>query len=305
MIKSFNAKQLLDNVPAELSQINNWVLVKLLPRDDSGKDKVPVGVNKAGQVHNLKWGIQSNLMSFERARSHYQNEISLPESSRRFHGIGFVLSNSGFLCVDLDKSVDHDALKPFAEEVLGSLNGYVEFSQSKTGHHIIVSNKGWAGNTKRGKFEDGSGIDVLSDGSYVMITGYTCEFTQPLTNGEQDFSVVRKWQDRCVGSKAENKTSKSVPFDHSIPLPGWTADRIRTEIIGVTLALPFTINLKAAQKVWSYFTITVLKTREFTMEKRWMLYGDQPRLIQKGEIKRSDGSYFLRATLLVGQKKRS
>jgi P4 family phage/plasmid primase-like protien len=220
----------LENVPAELLQINNWILVQLVPRVDGGKDKVPVGINNAGLVHKLKWGTQSNLMSFEQARSHYQIEMSLPESSKRFHGIGFVLSDSGYLCVDLDKSVDNQALKPFAEEILSSLNGYVELSQSQTGHHIIVSDKGWVSNTKRGKFEDGSGIDLLSKGSYVMLTGDICEFTLPLTDEEQDFSIVRKWQDRFVGAKIDNKTTESVPFDHSIPLSGWTADRIRTEI---------------------------------------------------------------------------
>lgn len=233
-MKSPNAKidlkSNLENVPAELCNINNWLLVKLAPRADGGKDKVPVAVNKAGQVHNLKWSKQSNLMSFEQVRSLYEDEMSQPATARRFHGIGFVLSNSGYLCVDLDKSIDNQSLKPFAEEVLESLNGYVELSQSQTGHHIIVSNKGWANNTKRGKFEDGSGIDVLSDGSYVMITGDTSEFNLPLTDEEQDFSIVRKWQDIFVGSKADNKTNESAPFDHSVPLSGWTADRIRTEI---------------------------------------------------------------------------
>ena len=220
----------LSNIPAALTNINNWVLVQLVQDLDGNTKKIPVGINKAGVMHNLKWGDQSNLLSFNDAKSLFENEMLRHEDSRRFHGIGFVLTGSGYLTVDLDKAIVNNKLKPFANEILCSLNGYVELSQSKSGLHIIVSNKGWGLNTKRGKFEDGSGIDVLAEGSYVMITGNVSEHTQELTSDEQDFSVVSEWQEKFMDTRGSKSSTEDIPFDHNIPIAGWTADRIRTEI---------------------------------------------------------------------------
>jgi len=220
----------LSNIPAALTNINNWVLVQLVQDLDGNTKKIPVGINKAGVMHNLKWGDQSNLLSFNDAKSLFENEMLRHEDSRRFHGIGFVLTGSGYLTVDLDKAIVNNKLKPFANEILCSLNGYVELSQSKSGLHIIVSNKGWGLNTKRGKFEDGSGIDVLAEGSYVMITGNVSEHTQELTSDEQDFSVVSEWQEKFMDARGSKSSTEEIPFDHNIPIAGWTADRIRTEI---------------------------------------------------------------------------
>ena len=164
----------LDQMPQELRAIKNWVLVKLAPRNDGNYDKVPVGIRK-GQTYELAWGNPSNRSSFETVKALLQKELALGSSERRFHGIGFVLNDTDYMCVDLDKAFIGDSLKPFAKDILASLHGFVEKSVSHTGLHIFIKKHGWDIGTKRGKFADGSGIDVLCSGTFVMVTGDTID----------------------------------------------------------------------------------------------------------------------------------
>jgi primase-polymerase (primpol)-like protein len=133
----------LDQMPPELRAIKNWVLVKLVPRNDGNYDKVPVGIHK-GQTYELAWSKPSNRSSFETVKELLQKELALNFYERRFHGVGFVLNDTDYMCVDLDKAFINDSLKPFAKDILASLHGFVEKSVSKTGLHIFIK-KTWLG----------------------------------------------------------------------------------------------------------------------------------------------------------------
>ena len=220
----------LDNMPQELKAINNWVLVKLEPKDDGKFDKVPVRLHQ-GAVTKLAWSKPSNLSSYETVKSLWNEEQLLEPNQRRLHGVGLVLNGTDYMCVDLDKAFDEEGLKPFAKDILTSLHGFVEKSISKTGLHIFVKEHGWDLGTKRGKFADGSGIDVLCNGSFVMVTGDTIDDASYTISEEQDFSTLHKWRELLSGT--ENSTSfinQDIPFDHNLPVAGWDAKRIRVEL---------------------------------------------------------------------------
>lgn len=218
-------------LPEEMKSISNWVLVKLIPKKDGRFDKVPVGI-KNGIVHDLSWAKSNNRLPFEVALDHYQQEQNKEPNEQRFHGLGFVLNDTDFMCVDLDKAFAGSDLKPFAREIIASLNGFVEKSVSGNGLHIYIKKSSWSLGTKRGKFLDGSGIDVLCPGSYVMVTGDTIENASYTIGETQDFTVLQYWREQLNSGNSEHLPGpEEVPFDHNIPVAGWTVERIRDELL--------------------------------------------------------------------------
>ena len=220
----------LNQMPQELKAINQWLLVKLVKKQNGKYDKVPIGLRN-GQAHPLSWNKQTNHLSFEKVEGLLTKELKLDETKRRFDGAGLVLSGTDFMCVDLDHVYEGNQLKPFAIEILDGLTGFVERSVSKNGLHIFVKRKGWDQGTKRVKFEDGSGIDVLCESTYVMVTGDRTDDSNNSIDVEQDFTVLKTWCARLNDSKKPiNQQQKEIPFDHNLPVAGWTPDRIRQEI---------------------------------------------------------------------------
>jgi len=220
----------LAQLPEAIKALNKWVLVKLVEKSNGKFDKVPVRVQD-GEVQNLSWNKKANHSSFEEVKRLLEEESKLDVKKRRFHGLGFVLTGTNYICVDLDHAFAGDQLKPFAIEILDSLRGFVEKSVSKNGLHIFVKRKGWDQGTKRGKFVDGSGIDVLCDGAYVMVTGDWTDESSNSIDVEQDFTVLKGWCDKLIDSKGPTThQQKEIPFDHNLPVAGWTAERIRQEI---------------------------------------------------------------------------
>lgn len=221
----------LNNMPIEMKAINNWVLVKLVPKEDGRLDKVPVGLTQES-TYDLSWSKTKNRLPFESAHELFVEEQLRKPEERRFDGLGFVLNDTDYLCVDLDKVFDGSNLKPFAKEILDSLNGFVEKSISGSGLHIFVKNTGWPYGTKHGKFDDGSGIDVLCSGTFIMVTGNVIENASFTIGETEDFSILQRWRALLSNSSSNfAHINQEVAFDHNIPVAGWTVGRIRNEIL--------------------------------------------------------------------------
>jgi P4 family phage/plasmid primase-like protien len=221
----------LDRIPNEFKAINNWVLVQLRPKKDGGLDKVPVRI-VSDSATDLAWSKPKNRSSFESVKAQFDEELKRKPNGRRFHGVGFVLNDTDYMCVDLDKAFNGDDLKPFAKDILTSLHGFVEKSVSGAGLHIFVKQNGWSLGTKRGKFADGSGIDVLCGGTFVMVTGDTIDEASYTISQDQDFSALHKWRELLNGSEnGSTFIDQEIPFDHNIPVAGWDVERIRNELL--------------------------------------------------------------------------
>jgi primase-polymerase (primpol)-like protein len=138
--------ELLDNIPEEMRQRNQWVV---------HKEKIPYiagGVGRASSTDTLTWRTFKEAIQALR--------------TGRYDGVGFVFSSGDpFAGVDLDKCRNPETgkLDEWAEKIVEDFGGYAEASPSGTGVHIIV--KGKAPNMKRGN------VEAYSSERYFTMTG--------------------------------------------------------------------------------------------------------------------------------------
>jgi putative DNA primase/helicase len=144
----------LDQIPAELKILPNWVCWKLETPDAKGRrKKKPINPHTG---HLASVTDPATLGTFEQAVAHDH------------HHVGFVFTKEcGCIGVDIDHCRDPQtfAIQPSAREIYLELNSYTEISQSGSGLHIIV---------KGAMPQDGrrsSALEVYSDGRYFCMTG--------------------------------------------------------------------------------------------------------------------------------------
>lgn len=86
-------------------------------------------------------------------------------------GLGFALNGDGIIAIDLDDCVswDHDRfhLSKQAEEIVRSLDSYMEFSPSRKGMHIWL----FGCLPEAGRRNDVAHIEMYADKRYLTITG--------------------------------------------------------------------------------------------------------------------------------------
>lgn len=119
------------NIPAELRELRQWVLWRLVPRDDDGKPtKEPRRAadprRKASSTDPATWA------TYAQAVAAYERSAA--------DGIGFVFTGTPFAGVDLDHVRDAatGVILPEAQAVRDGFDTYAELSQSRTGLHIIT-----------------------------------------------------------------------------------------------------------------------------------------------------------------------
>jgi hypothetical protein len=143
------------NFPAELIQLDQWVLWRLGKR--KGKQtKVPYTVDgrRANSTDPTTW------TSFEKAARACLNV--------ECDGVGFVFTEQDpYAGVDFDKCIDAGKLQPQAVERVRSLASYTELSQSGTGLHVIVRGKLPPGGRKSAKH----GVEMYESGRFFVVTG--------------------------------------------------------------------------------------------------------------------------------------
>jgi len=154
----------VENIPARLKQIPQWVGWKYVERD--GKPtKCPVNPATGGMADStdpVTWG------TFEQAMAAYQSDS--------LAGVGFVFTTEANLCgVDLDDSVDPSSgeLKPWACRVVNTLDSYTEISPSGRGVKVFLRARK-PGSRCRKACEDGE-VEVYDCGRFFTVTGRRVE----------------------------------------------------------------------------------------------------------------------------------
>lgn len=106
-------------IPYELKELRQWVGWRRSP----SRGKVPVQANgKAARVNDSStWGTFNELI----------------ESGRRLDGVGFVLTDSPYIGIDIDDCMDGGRLQRKAWKVVERFGSYAELSPSGSGVHII------------------------------------------------------------------------------------------------------------------------------------------------------------------------
>lgn len=114
-------------IPEELRSLPQWIAWKAVPKPDSKPTKVPFCAldpnRKASSTDAATW-------------ASYREALACLDSD----GIGFVFTaDDPFIGIDMDRCVSPSGkIHPAAYEIVRALGGYVEFSPSDTGLHIIV-----------------------------------------------------------------------------------------------------------------------------------------------------------------------
>lgn len=145
-------------IPAEMTTEDRWVLWKYVDR--AGKpSKIPYQPNGVAAKSNdpATW---SSYETVQAVRAKHPDAYS---------GIGFVLGD-GWAGVDLDDVIENGETKPWAEDLILSLNSYSEISPSGSGVKVFVKGE-FADAGKNVKLADGSGVEVYCQGRYFTVTG--------------------------------------------------------------------------------------------------------------------------------------
>lgn len=164
---------LSDNIPAELTQHNNWVLSRLTWKPAKLKwDKPPLtdADTPASSTDPQTW------TSFNAAIRAYEH--------RNFDCLGFALSAAlQIVAIDLDGSRDPETgeTAPEAQEIIDRAGSYTELSPSGTGHRIFVigvfPDTGRKTKAPWKKGNEKAEIEVAADKKYMTVTGHHCEGT--------------------------------------------------------------------------------------------------------------------------------
>src|SRR5437868_3948607 len=117
----------------ELKAKKQWVVWCLETAKDDRPTKVPYQARnglKAASTNPQHWCTYDEAVNASRQKH--------TASGKPYNGIGFVF-NDDFTGIDLDHCVNEDgSIDEWAREIIDRIQSYAEYSQSKTGIHLIV-----------------------------------------------------------------------------------------------------------------------------------------------------------------------
>lgn len=144
---------LYNNIPQELKLYSNWLVYKLVPRDNGKMSKVP---------YSPLTGSKGNMVG---VCGTYEQAIALLKQG--YDGLGFHFDNTPYTGIDLDNHVANGELDEMAMEIFLLLEGaYCEYSPSGNGLHFIVK-----GETPNSVKNDKKGFEMYSQGRFFTMTG--------------------------------------------------------------------------------------------------------------------------------------
>lgn len=185
-------------IPQELKGYKNWVCWQAYPdpKSHSGISKKPVNPKTGGLA-------QSNN---PKTWSDFETAV---RQSGKYSGIGFMFSNSPFFGVDLDdmpndiQDYQNGGADNIISEFVNTLQSYAEFSQSKTGVHIIC--KGTLPEGRRKAKNDSGGFEMYENGRFFVVTGNYCSEYGYINDCTES---VKPLHSKYLGKTAEPKPNR-------------------------------------------------------------------------------------------------
>lgn len=185
-------------IPQELKGYKNWVCWQAYPdpKSHSGISKKPVNPKTGGLA-------QSNNPE---TWSDFETAV---RQSGKYSGIGFMFSNSPFFGVDLDdmpndiQDYQNGGADNIISEFVNTLQSYAEFSQSKTGVHIIC--KGTLPEGRRKAKNDSGGFEMYENGRFFVVTGNYCSEYGYINDCTES---VKPLHSKYLGKTAEPKPNR-------------------------------------------------------------------------------------------------
>lgn len=187
-------------IPQELKGYKNWVCWQAYPdpKSHSGISKKPVNPKTGGLAQSNNPDTWSDF------------ETAVRESAK-YSGIGFMFSNSPFFGVDLDdmpndiQDYQNGGADNIISEFVNTLQSYTEFSQSKTGVHIIC--KGTLPEGRRKAKNDSGGFEMYENGRFFVVTGNYCSEYGYINDCTES---VKPLHSKYLGKAAEPKPNKNI-----------------------------------------------------------------------------------------------
>lgn len=187
-------------IPQELKGYKNWVCWQAYPdpKSHSGISKKPVNPKTGGLAQPNNPDTWSDF------------ETAVRESAK-YSGIGFMFSNSPFFGVDLDdmpndiQDYQNGGADNIISEFVNTLQSYTEFSQSKTGVHIIC--KGTLPEGRRKAKNDSGGFEMYENGRFFVVTGNYCSEYGYINDCTES---VKPLHSKYLGKAAEPKPNKNI-----------------------------------------------------------------------------------------------
>lgn len=142
----------LANIPDKMQAISNWCVWRL--EQIGGREtKIP---------YNPRTGLKAKSNDF----CTWCKFADAAGAVRRggYKGVGFMLSDSPYVCVDLDHCLDGGEQEAWARDIVKQIGGYVEVSQSGKGLHIFGR-----ATVERGRRNDR--IEIYPDKRFIAMTG--------------------------------------------------------------------------------------------------------------------------------------
>lgn len=141
-----------NNIPQELKDKKQWVVVKFTKRPDGEMNKIPCQINGslASSTNPQTW-------------TDFNTAVKLI-SNGHFPALGFVFNND-YTGIDLDKCVKDNKIAHWANKWIIIFNSYTEYSYSKKGMHIILPNALINPGRKKGHYE------AYSSSRFFVFTG--------------------------------------------------------------------------------------------------------------------------------------
>ena len=128
-------KTKLDNIPAEMKALPNWVAFRAETLESGKVKKILLSPNKgASSVEYLKWAKANDPTTW----ATFDKAVAFAKKYK-LDGLAFAMSGSGMTCIDLDKHLDENG-KPsaLAQRFIDAAKGtYIEKSVSGRGLHIF------------------------------------------------------------------------------------------------------------------------------------------------------------------------
>ena len=178
----------LNNIPAELQELPQWVCAK-------GDSKVPMraAMNCAASSTD-----PSTWSTFDMAKGSVQRGFN--------DHVGFVFNDNGIVGIDLDDAFDEDGfLTPLAADIVGKCGSYTEKSKSGTGIHILL----YGDLPFKGK-NNLKGVEIYKSARFFILTGDTLLFNDMVENQDAIDYVVEKYFPEIRDNESDRTLSNRI-----------------------------------------------------------------------------------------------
>lgn len=182
----------LANIPDEMHALKNWCVWRL-EKIGGRNPKIPYNALTGAKVKSndpVTW------CGF--------SEAARAVGSGKYKGVGFMLSDSPYVCVDLDDCLDGGERETWARGIVAALGSYTEVSQSGKGLHIFGR-----ATVERGRRNDR--IEIYPDKRFIAMTGDVWEGHGALSDIQAGIDALMAEHFPDDGGKAGiySKTSKT------------------------------------------------------------------------------------------------